>query len=107
MRLREGARRTAGVGLLSSALVLSAGAAARADFWVYGTGSATYHDRELAHAAAYREAIANADRSCGTMATSDQVEIQTSYGHPSSDPSQWRAVVRVREMCIELVHPVP
>lgn len=80
------------------ACVLAAyGTASAMVYWVTGTGTATFHDKQSAYDAAYRDAIHAADRQCDAGTTLAASTSAVSYSQP--DPTSWTATVTVREIC--------
>jgi hypothetical protein len=65
--------------------------------WLYGTGVATAHDKQLAHDLAYQDAVTKALSTCvGTEDGGTEVSVAYDFLAPTSE---WRATVKVRAAC--------
>lgn len=72
-------------------------AAAYAPWWIHGTGTATAHDKQLAHELAFNQAKRRAEAWCSGV-YSGPSEVNASYSRIEAT-DEWQATVTIREMC--------
>jgi len=66
--------------------------------WIRGTGSASAHDKQLAHDLAYEAAIRDADKRCtGAHGAISELKSSSTY---SQATDEWRFEVTIRLLCI-------
>jgi hypothetical protein len=86
--------------LLAASLVLLAHALAAFPMWLYGTGTATAHDKQLAHELALDDAKRNAEKAPGCDGPyGGPIETKVSYARDEAT-GEWRATVSIRESCL-------
>lgn len=73
-------------------------AADTAPVFIHGNGTATAHDRGIAHDLAYDDAKRNAEKYCDGV-TGGAVETKAAYQRLEAT-DEWRADVSIRETCI-------
>lgn len=84
--------------VFAAGLVLAgAPALAYGPFWIHGTGTATAHDKQLAHDLAFNDAKRRAEAWCDGVYTGAS-EAKTAYARIEAS-NEWKATVTIREMC--------
>lgn len=86
--------------LLAASIILLADASAAFPMWLNGTGTATAHDKQLAHDLAFNEAKRNAEKAPGCDGPyGGAIETKVSYDRDEAT-GEWRVTVSIRETCM-------